>query len=491
MIDLLNSNIRQEVVKEIDSWENQKRKQKSQKEYDIYRDKILPYVQQFVDLMYGNNNQIPVVSSINISRRICQSEASLYKKAPKRTFIGLNEKQIEIVNKVYEDMMFDVKMQRANIFYRLQNQTVAQVALNNGQLELRNYLLHQIDAIPGEDPSRADAYVVSGFDRSLWNEVSDRPTEGVNQIIADKEDYKSTMKMRSWWSKEFNFISDKEGNPLPGQTPENVLEILPFVDIAQDKDYTYWVDSGSSVTDFTVEFNADLTDDNQIARMQGFGQAYWKGDPKSIPENIKIGPSYILKIPVNPNNPVDTEFGFANANPDLSGLMAMRASKLAMFLTSRGHDPKILSTTGDGQKFNSGLDRLLYMIEKFEASQADIALFTKAEQDLFKIIVRYLEVYGGTEGFKYPSLGLVPQDAYLSIQFAKPEVIQTESERTDLLIRQMEAGLKSKPEAISDLRGITIEEAEKKAEEISLENMGQDEVPEAAPVVDEETNAQT
>jgi hypothetical protein len=45
-------------------------------------------------------------------------------------------------------------------------------------------------------------------------------------------------------------------------------------------------------------------------------------------------------------------------------------------------------------------------------------------------------------------------DIKLNVNFHKPQMIQTESEKEDSTIKLLDAGLKSKSEAIQDLRGV-------------------------------------
>lgn len=462
-INLLNRLIRSQVLEESKSSENDERKAESLKQYEIYKDRIHYYVKNYLEGFYSKSTieEMPILSSVNIARRIVNKEASIYVNAPKRTFVGVSEAQAEILNKVYQDMMIDAVMLKANRSYKLQDdQTHLYIIPSEGMLKARVLLGHQLDVVPSiDDAEKGDAYFINGFDRRSAGIQLVEFEDGQNELIADSDDYQAGLKAIAVWSKLFNFVMDENGNILSSETL-NPLGVLPIVDINGGKDGEYWVRSGSSLTEFTVQFNAALSDLQHIVRMQGFGQAWLKGDSSLIPENIKIGPNFILKLPVNPNNPVDTDFGFSNANPDIQGTIQQVELLLSTFLTSRGLDPKLVNGKGEGKSFQSGFDRLLSMIDSFEPSKSDFATFQKAEEAIFKIVRAYINKYGGTSILPEYRAGIIPENSTVSIQFSGPETIVSDKEKLEIIEKKLSLGLMSKAEAVSYDRGITLEEAQ-------------------------------
>lgn len=469
MINYLNKATIKNVISEIGSEENKKRKSKSLADYDIFKDNLGPYVKKYLEGMYSSETvrEMPIIASINLARRSVIQEASIYNEPPKRTFTGLSEEQEAVVRQVYADMQIDKILHKSNQYYKLQHQGHIQIIPFGGKLSARVLLNHHLDVVPSPmNPEMADAYIINGFDKSQ-SVLKEQDSDTINQSIGDKDDYKKNLLRFAFWSDQFNFIADQDGNILSGEDTSNSLEMMPFVEIAPDKDFEYWVTGGASVVDFTIQFNGALSDLGHIVRMQGFAQAWMKGPANLIPENIQIGPNFVLKLPVDPNNPVDTDFGYSNPSPDLGGSIQYVEMLLANFLSSRGLDPKLVSGKGEAEKFSSGIERLLSMISKFEASRSDLTTYEHVEKKIFKIVAQYLNKMSGSI-LDY-RVAPIPEDASVSVEFKKPEMIKTDADKLDLVQRKREMGLMSRVDAIMEVYGLDKESALEKIKEIDEE----------------------
>jgi len=456
-----------QIIKEIEGLSNRKRKSVSFAESEIYNDNIYPYVSRYLQNFYDKDtlNEVSIYSSINLAKRIVDQEASLYRTAPTRSFSGLSDDQVATIKQVYNDLKIDHVMLRSNRAFKLQGQNHIEVLPFNGKLIARVLLNHHLDAIPVEEnPEVAEGYVVSGFDRY---QVVDS-TDIKNQRIADFADYKSTLKRYAFFTKDSNFIVDGNGELLSDST-ENPIGMLPIVEVAGFKDFTYWVEKGTSVTDFTIQFNATMSDIAHIVRMQGFAQAYISGASDMLPERLVIGPNHVLRLPVDPNNPVQTQFGFANPSPDLAGSLRFPEVLLSSFLTSRGLSPKLVSGSGEVDKYTSGLDRLLSMIERFEASQYDMELFRSAEKNLFKLIIRYLNTYAGTSVLSYKWNNVKEDSVDIFVKYSEPQMLMSEQEKLDAIARKKELGLMSDLDAIMEYYGLDEEAARAKLNKMRSE----------------------
>lgn len=473
-IDLTNPGIRTEIISEIGATENLERKELSLGQYEIFKDRIRPWVTKYLEGFYKTEtiNELPIIASINIARRIVTKEAGVYSTPPTRTFQGMTEAQAQFFADLYEQMNIDSIMQKANQYYKLQDgQIHLYIVPSQGRLKARVLLGHQLDVVPSmEDPESGEAYIVNGFDRSLNNIKLTESENNTDQIIADVDDYKSSLEAMAVWSDQYNFIMSKNGDIISGPETNNELGIAPVVDISCSKDGEYWNRSGASVTDFTIQFNAAMTDLAHIVRMQGFGQAWMKGAENLIPKNIQIGPNFILKLPIDANSPVETDFGYANANADIAGSIQQIELLLSSFLTSRGLDPKLVNGSKQSEKFTSGFDRLLSMIEMFEPSKNDFSVFSWAEDKMFEIIKRYVNAYGGTAVLPKYKAGTIPEGAYVDVKFAEPQIVMSEQDKIQLIRDKRELGLMSRTESIALDRDIDIEEAKKIAVEIDQED---------------------
>jgi hypothetical protein len=462
---------RKMIIDEIKAVQNQEQKRDSLKQFEIYRGRLHPYVQEYLrrQLSEQTIQEMPVVCSINVLKRVVKQMASLYNEAPDRQFVNCTDEQIEVLKQVYKDLDINCKMQKANEIFKFQDQVHLQLVPNNKKLSMRCLMRHHIDVVPSPDnPEMADAYIVNGFDRSMFAPRLSDSEDGHNQIIADPEDYKSKTVRFAVWSNEFNFIMNDEASIVSGPDVSNPLGIMPFVDIANYKDYEYFNRLDMCSAEFTIQLNAMMSEIEQVMRMQGFSVAYLKAPESLIPQSVQIGPNYLLKLPINENNPVETEFGFATPSADLAGSIQVLETSISMYLTSIGEDPNTVSGKGEVKKYSSGVERLLAMISRFEASRTDMDLFEQSEQKIFKIVAQYLNTYAGTDVLDY-KIAPISDDAYIQVQFKKPEMIQSENEKLEMIRSKLELSLITQQEAIMLDRGVD-EDAAKEIYESILAN---------------------
>lgn len=466
MLNYLDPSVRTKIIEEIQTDDNKKRKNISLAEFEIYQDDLMKYVKSYLRGLYSDETlkEMPIIASVNLAKRTINQEASIYKTAPKRTFVGLSDEQIKVIEQVYQDLALDKKLLKSNQYYKLQKQTHIQILPFQGKLMARVLLNHHLDVVPSDlNPEMADAYIVNGYDKSQNLDVQ-AESDGTNQSIGEKDDYKASLNRYALWSKDFNFIMDGNGNIISGPNVANDLQMLPFVEVAPDKDFEYWVRGGQAITDFTIQYNGALTDLGHVVRMQGFAQAWLKGPENLIPQNVQIGPNFVLKLPVDPNNPVPIDFGFASPNSDIAGSISYIEMLLSNFLTSRGLDPRLISGKGEAQNYSSGIERLLSMFEKFDASRSDLSTYEWVEKQLFKVISQYLNKFSGSI-LNY-KIAPIPETADVVVEFQKPEMVQTEQDKLDNIARKKELGLMSDTDAIMEFYNLTREQAELKKNEI-------------------------
>lgn len=474
MLNLLNPNVRKQIIEETNGSENIERKKLSFIQSEIFKDRILQHVKTYLKGFYSQEtiDNTPIVASVNLARRIVIKEASLYTKEPERKFYGVTPDQEELLKKIFEDMKINTIMQRLNQNFKLQDQAHCYIVPRNGKLKAIPLMSHQLDVVPSSgDPEDGEVYIINGFDRVMGNVRVTETGDSQNELIADEDDYQESRKAIAVWSPLFNFKMTEGGDILRSEDYSNPLGgVVPFVDIFGSKDGEYWVRSGASLTDFTIQYNAALTDLGNIVRMQGFGQAWMKAPQNLMPENIQVGPNFILRLPIDPNNPTTTDFGFANANPDLGGSLSYIEGLLSSFLTSRGVDPKVVNTKGEAVSYSSGVERLLAMIEQFEATEQDTELFEDAENKILQKVIAYVNTYGGSSVLPdYPNMN-IPLDAYVEVDFKKPESIQSEAEKLSTIQSRLELGLITKTEAIAMDRGIDVEQAVEIQKQIQAES---------------------
>jgi hypothetical protein len=486
-MDILNPSVRKAIIEEINSDDNKRRKAEHQKRQHVFNDHLRPYVLKMLTNEFSEQtvSEMRTCTSINLCKRIITEMASIYKREPERIIEGATEQQEEGIEEIYEYGRVNLQLKKANQKYKLHDQCAIQVLPKEGKLCLKLLAPHQYDVIPdSRDPELAYAYVISTYDKSqldyansqaqdiqgnYYGSKNEQQQHGANKAIAETQDYQSTLNRYVVWTAEWNMVLDASGNIIEQNT--NPIGQLPFIDVAGDKDFEYWVRRGSGVVDFSLDFGVVLSDTCNTNRLQSYAQPVIVAE--KVPESVTVGPQHILFLPIDPTRPeIKPSFEFASPSPDLNASLALQDRMVSYFLTSQGIDPKTIASSGDGNKFTSGLERLLAMIERFEASQDDTDLFKLVEQKLYALLRAWYQVVVGTPMLDDSlNFGVWPENASMEVYFSGPEMLSTEKDKEDSVIRRLENGLISKAEAIMELRGVD----EQKAKEIANAIDGLDE----------------
>ena len=483
---LLDQEFRAQIIEETLSEENNERKEKSLEDTDVYTGQIHDYVlKRFEDKGYTESTlcSIPIVSTINVSKKVVDNQAGVYKQAPKRTYSEVTEEQLQVIEEVYTDAWVDAKMLGSNRLFKLQQQTHILIEPVDGMVKLKNLKQHSIDVLPHYlDPEKPLAYIISSYDKSLSDlyDQSER-SDGFNQKIADRDDYKKESMRFIWWSDNYHFVTNGHGVILgkddDNQDIANPIGIIPIVEISEDKDHEYFIQDRNLSTQFTVDYNEALSNNGHIVHMQGFAQAYIKAPQDLMPESLTIGPTKILKLITDPNadqNQVD--FGFATPGSDLAGAKEYTDSLLAQFLSSIGLDPSAITSSSGQKLYSSGTERLLALIENFDATRTDFSRYEYAEKKMFKVIARWMNALRDTDMLndKYKT-SEISDNASVSVEFKRPEQITSDAEKLDVLEREKDLGIVDRVKIVEKYKNMTKEEAEEYLDGLETEdNFGED-----------------
>lgn len=472
MINLADITVRKKLVDDIKSNENKKRKYESYKQFECYMGRLRTFVLDYLLSQFSKQTvySMPIIDSINISSRVVNKQAALYKSAPKRTFTNLNEEQAKQIENWYLEENINSKFFKSNRYFKLQEQSFMMLVPGvDKEMKCRVIMPHMIDAIPSDiDPEKADGYIISVHDKSWFVNSSD----GYNESTADKDDYLTNVEKYLVWTKTENFMMNGKGEYISDIFPNPIGE-LPIIDIAEGKDYEFFVRGGQALTDFAIQYCGALSDLAQVVKMQGWSVGWLKGTPSVMPEEIVVGPNKVLKLAVDPNNPeAPLEFGYSSPNADIQGAMAYLEMLISNFLTSRGLDSNIISSKGESQKFSSGIEKLLSMIDTFEASKQDMDVYQCAEREFFEILKKWSNLMIQTPNKIFDFI--IPEDCELELKYEMPQNIQTTKEKLDTIQQRLELGLISKSEALAEDRGITKEAAEQILIDIQQEDLGVD-----------------
>lgn len=492
-LDLTNLDVRIQVIKDIKSEENYNRKRDQQKRFDVYNDRQDAYILERLRREFSEKTvqEMRKIFSINLAKRIIDEKSSVYLRPPERHFITrsgqeLNENQVEQINSLYKYTRANVGLKRSNLFYNLNDQCALMVVPDKmGGLKMRAIPPIHYDVLPDDrDPEKAYAYILNVWDFDLHSTVRDGSTESTqldrykgndnrNQKIADDNDRRALLERYVVWTDDLHFVMDGKGNVVDEMDDmKNPIGCMPFIDVAPlDKDFQFFVKRGSSNVDFSLDYGMLLSDLANVIRLQSYSQAVIVSE--KLPQNTTVGPNHVMHLKLDPKKPeLRPEFQFVTPSPDLAGTQTFMESILNLHLTSEGIDPSVISPKGDGgQRFQSGLDRLLAMINKFEATRDDFDLYKGIEQQVVRLMAKWSNIFQSVEGEDgfIPELkqAQLPDDIMVDVKFSEPEAVQTKTDMENSVIRLRNEGLMSDIEAIKRIYGVEDERAEEIKQEIA------------------------
>lgn len=140
---------------------------------------------------------------------------------------------------------------------------------------------------------------------------------------------------------------------------------------------------------------------------------------------------------------------------------------LRIFLSTRGLNADTVATRTSGESFSSGLERLLAMPEKFEATADDFSKFRIVEDKYYHLFKKWQDASANNDLIddKY-KVSRIPENPKVEVKFHEPEMIQTQKEREESAIRLMDAGLMSRQQAIALIYDVGDAKAEEIVEQI-------------------------
>lgn len=483
--DLTREDERKNIIAEIEGEENISRKRYAQRAFDCFRERQDGYIKENLAQEFDQDSvyEMRMITSINLTKRIVQELSSIYLREPSREFSNASDRELEQILNLYKYSMFNAKARIANQYYNLQNQGTFYFIPQDGVIKAKPLPLQSFDVIPdSSNTEKAYAYILNTWDLDLRNsritrEYTDNDqryhsNNHVNERIADDNDRKKKARMIVW-TPELTFTMNGFGEVME-DFEENPIGCLPFVDFANgEKDSQFFVRRGSDIAEFGIEMGTILTDTATTSRNQGYAQGvvYSAEQPKFVKGNHNKW----LWLQLDPERPeARPELSFVSPNPDLKSSLDLVEILLNMFMTSRGLDTSTVTGKGQSRTATSGVERLLQMIDKFEASRDDFDVFKWVEMESFDLFRKWSNALQGvTDGplALQPELqgAMLSDNIEISVQFKGPEAIKSDKERLDELERKIELGIISRKMMIMEYYEVSEERALEMMQEIDAD----------------------
>lgn len=491
--DILNPEVRKQIIDEIEGSENKARKHEAFKRYQVYKDETDFFVIQMLLKQFSQDTVKEMsyaVSNISLTRKVIDKLARVYAAGVDRTLES--DEDTEKLNDLEKKLEFDSVMKTVNRYLKLQRNislfikpcpVIDENGLEKYELKLNPLNPYLYDVVEDfYDRKKPMVYVLSNFDidgtyytnmdagsaavrfGSFSAPIIKASPHGDNtdQIIADeKEDEGKDEQDKKyvWWTDKYHFttrgatiIDADTGEDIEITSPDDerisnpILE-KPFANFAVDQDNSFWAKGGKDLTNGAITVNSLITNYHHIGVYTGFGQMLMTG--KKLPKQVPIGPTTIIQLEYEEGDPVPT-FDFKNANAPVGDLMKMVEMYVAMLLTTNN-----LSTSGVSTQLKesggamSGIALMIDKAESMEDVQDQRQIFIDKEPKIWSIINKWLMHYAsdGSLSAEYDEL-VLPEDFDIKLEFREQQSIMSEAEKLANIEKRKNIGLNTMVELI-------------------------------------------
>ena len=446
------------ILKEISSREDVHRRLESFKSYEIYEGRLHEYVREELKLLYPKTWRDYNVADYNIHKKIIDKKSKSYIRPPIRKLD--RQEESDKFNSILEEFNFNDVMKVLDQYknqYRYCGLGVIRdrIGAPDGTykdkyqfwaLAPHEFCVHR-DAeeniyawsIPKGKAEAGDIWVI-------WTDMS--------QVKIMTKDYESFVVLE---------IKDNPDNINP-------YGILPFIYVPMDVSGKYPLPL--SLPRQTVEVNKNLSVYLTSGNMQ-VGQLVISHPMEQKISEVSTGIMVAMNLPQSSKDKhAPTTADYISPNPNLEGHKDSVLTYMMMILDEHGMNGS--SSIKGGEKFTSGFDRLIANADVQDIIEDNQGMYRRVENENYKII----KAMSDTDG------NYIFKSEKLSIKYALPKILTSDSEKLDNLKKKKDLGLWEDWELVLESDpNLTEEEAKEKVERLKASKMANENV---VPNVDQE-----
>jgi hypothetical protein len=471
-IDLENISHIKELVLDIESEQNKRRKRNAWKLNQTLEGNQAEYTRQVLAETYPKTHTKFRLGDINIPLKVDNKISRAYKQSPLRSCTSENE--TKALESIYNEFKFQRAFKEADSVFNLHKYVCLWLTWQNPDPKLNiidgSYVLHALkpyeydlvrDQVTGEPvvfiQSHAQAEVTQLAGRS----------DGIEQTISESQsDTSAQTRIYYFWDKDFYGVYEVKRATTATEEDftvriidikPNLLECLPITYLQADSSVDYPVDA--NIAEQSIDWNVAFSDLKTAAATQGHGQLILTHPEGQKLKDVHMGMHTAISLPQSAKpDAAPTDAKYISANPDLGGQLEVLKFDIVNILDDHGIKAKG-AIEGGTDKFSSGFDRLL--------SEADVQDEIEDNQSLYSITLEQgnFKVLKATE--KAMNQKTFSENSELEVTFEKPKVLISDKETLDNIEKREELGLILPWEKHIIMNpNLTEEQAKKREEEI-------------------------
>lgn len=420
---------------------------------DIYENNLSSYVLEDLSrqLSPKSFNQIKHrVASINILPKVVDKLTNIYQGSVVRSVFDGNENDKFLLDFYSDSFEINSNMDTANELLNLCRTSLVYITIKDG--------------MPRLIPIRNDRAVVYAKD-------PEDPTKPTHIILVNKEI--DGAKIYYTWSDDEFIITDSNhkirrdlmagiGNP-EGLNPYGKL---PFVYV-NDSKFSCMPEPDIDGMRIVKLIPVMLSDLNLAAMFQCFSIIYTVNMDNA---NLELGPNILINLKSDPTTDHNPSIGTIKPEVDYDQVLKLIETELSMWLGTKGIRASSVGSASP-DNFASGISKIIDEMDTYEARQKQVALYKKAESELWDLVLNYMHPYWVSSNMI--QLPLVSPNAYVNTEFAVQLPIQSRGNTVRDLKDEYMAGFISRKRVVAKLnQEMTEEEIDELLLEIDEERSG-------------------
>jgi hypothetical protein len=457
MIDLLDSNVIQNILSDINGSEDRNRKKYSYDSWQVYSGNQRPYVKAELERTRPKSHDAYTISNISLAKLITDKKAQSYRKQPKRSVSG-DQTKTEFLHEVYSEADAFRQLSFMDCINNLHKYSL--LWINYRELEERFQFMamqgHEFSVIKNKDTGALECVILNYGNLDITS--SARSGDGYDNLIAESQsDSSANSTVYALWTKDQHVVIKVETStirtvrgeqikksvtyvPIDGN-PDNVnkLGVIPFVFIS--KELSIDMPTPSPLMMQSVTYNVLLSELLTSSNIQGTGTLVLSYPEKYEGKfkDVATGLTSTIKLPQsgNPNDRATT-VSYISPSPALAAQKEVYLGYMRQVLSEHGITTS-QGLDGSSESFSSGLERLLANADIMGQVESNQEIYIRVEQQAFEILKAYSDLLG---------LGYFSDDDTLSVVFPKPKLMVSDSETLANIEKRLSLGLMQKHEAL-------------------------------------------
>lgn len=404
---------------------------------DIFEGNLLPYVEselkkQLSDQSYqACAHRIP---PINILKKIVDKTSTIYSPPPvRRIKEGTGTAgDSELLAKLEAAFDINAKMRLSLETFNLTKAQILQPYVKDGEPGLRSIPTDAFFVLSNDpvDPKRI-THVVT-FDASGGEEVKFAAYTAEEFLIFNQE----------------GDVDSKAMNALANLDGVNPFQVIPFA-YGADSRFKLEPTTDTDVLRMVILIPLLLADLNFAAMFQAFCIMYGINVNS---QNLKMSPNafWEFKTEEGLDPSFKPEVGILKPTADISEIMSMIQSELALWLNSKGIRPGAVGQL-DKDAFASGVSKLIDEMDTVELRKTLVEIFTRIETELWEKVMHEILPVWEDQGLTDPKLGKFSAKAKIEIVFPPQLPITNRGQVVKDLKEEIDAKLTTRKRALQVL----------------------------------------